>query len=470
MNKRALVFIKNIFSSMAVNVTKMLITLLLTLVLPKFIGEADYSYWQLYLFYFTYLAYSSIGWCEGTHLKYGGEDYEKLPASAMAGQFWTLAIYELIFNGIFSVCVFLFVRDDIKVQLLVWAAVSALLDILRYYLQIVLQATYRINLYAKIAMWERVLFLIFSLFFLLIGKRSYIFFVYAEIIARAVSLIYAVAMCKEIVFVRLPGPAEIKTETRELIKIGYKLLVATVAGQLIIGVVRFAIENQWGNLVFGKVSLALSMVNMIITFIAAVSVVVFPMLKKMEQDRLTDIYIIMREVITTSLVCVLLLYAPMKKVLTLWLPQYELSLRYLALLLPICIYETRYLVLLSTYFKTLRQERMQLKTNLVSMGLSVLGTIAVVYGFKSLEGAIILIVLLIGFKAYYSESIIAGTLKVKVDFKWEIIMIVAFITSSWFLNDWQAMGVYALCLAVYCVCRRKKITGIIQQVKVLLKG
>ena len=68
MNKKVYGFISNIFNSMTVNASRIIITFVLTLVLPKFLGEADYSYWQLYLFYFTYLAYTSLGWCEGTYL------------------------------------------------------------------------------------------------------------------------------------------------------------------------------------------------------------------------------------------------------------------------------------------------------------------------------------------------------------------------------------------------------------------
>ena len=64
--------------ALSANVIRLMISVVMTLVLPRILGVEEYSYWQLYLFYVTYTAYSSIGWCEGTYLKYGGMEYAKL--------------------------------------------------------------------------------------------------------------------------------------------------------------------------------------------------------------------------------------------------------------------------------------------------------------------------------------------------------------------------------------------------------
>ena len=88
--------------ALSANVIRLMISVVMTLVLPRILGVEEYSYWQLYLFYVTYTAYSSIGWCEGTYLKYGGMEYAKLDRSRMAGQFWALAVFQLIFCTVFG--------------------------------------------------------------------------------------------------------------------------------------------------------------------------------------------------------------------------------------------------------------------------------------------------------------------------------------------------------------------------------
>ena len=94
----------------------------------------------------------------------------------------------------------------------------------------------------------------------------------------------------DVVFVKLASPKEIAEEAKELVGCGFKLLFASLASQLIIGIVRFAVEQEWGTVVFGKISLTLSMSNMLITCISAVSVVLFPVLKKMDYKRLSEVY------------------------------------------------------------------------------------------------------------------------------------------------------------------------------------
>ena len=69
MNTKVRQFLKNIIGAVGANVVRLMISIILTLLLPKLMGLEQYSYWQLYLFYGTYLAYSSLGWCEGIMLK-----------------------------------------------------------------------------------------------------------------------------------------------------------------------------------------------------------------------------------------------------------------------------------------------------------------------------------------------------------------------------------------------------------------
>lgn len=65
----------------------------------------------------------------------------------------------------------------------------------------------------------------------------------------------------------------------ENISVGIKLMFANIASMLIIGIVRFGIERAWDVATLGKVSLTLSILNMII-FINAVGIIMFPTLRR----------------------------------------------------------------------------------------------------------------------------------------------------------------------------------------------
>lgn len=459
MNVKFSNFIKGFMHAVSANVIRLMISIILTLLLPKLLGVEEYSFWQLYLFYVTYTAYSSLGFCEGTYLKYGGKKYKELDGKVMASQFWTLAIYEVLFSIVCGLIFQQVVPDKEKSFILCLALISSVFDILRYLLQCVLQATNRIKEFARVMTSERVLFFVFLMITLLLGYRDYRFLIASEILARIVSMIYAMVLCKEKVFVRFAWNKDSFQESKELVGIGFKLLLATLASQLVIGIVRFMIELKWGTVVFGKVSLTLSLSNMVITCIGAVSIVLFPVLKNMEKEKLDQLYETMRMVLTVPVLFVLLFYAPMKLILSAWLPQYAESLRYLAVLLPICVYETRSYALINTYFKAYRKENDILLVNVVTVILSLVLSAFAVLVCESLDLAVVSIVILMVFKSVYAEWIMKKYvhIHVGVDNILEIILTLVFIVSSLLLSEWTAFLVYLAAYVLYLLIRRRKI-------------
>lgn len=284
---------------------------------------------------------------------------------------------------------------------------------------------------------------------------------------------YAMYVCREIVFAKLDSFHEITKESKEIIGIGYKLLVASFASQLIIGIVRFAIEQKWGTIVFGKVSLTLSLSNMVITCIGAVSVVLFPMLKKMKEETLEELFLTMRTVLTVPVLAVLIFYTPMRWILELWLPQYHDSLHYLAVLFPICVYETRSVALIDTYLKAYRKEKLILFNSLVTVGISALLSWITVFLMGSLDAAVISIVLLMMFKNIFSEKmLLRSSLPVKVwkDNILEVALTGIFILVNWKIGGITAMLLYTAAYIIYVLLKSKDIKREMKNLKKIVRG
>lgn len=473
MNQKFRNFLKNFMHALSANVIRLMISVVMTLVLPRILGVEEYSYWQLYLFYVTYTAYSSIGWCEGTYLKYGGMEYAKLDRSRMAGQFWALAVFQLIFCTVFGTAAHFLIDNPYKSTILMLALVSSMFDILRYLLQNILQTTGRIKDFARIMTLERMLFFVLSVGALLLGFRNFYVLIFMEITGRILSMCYAMYVCREIVFAKSDSFHEITKESKEIIGIGYKLLAASFASQLIIGIVRFAIEQKWGTIVFGKVSLTLSLSNMVITCIGAVSVVLFPMLKKMKEETLEELFLTMRTVLTVPVLAVLIFYTPMRWILELWLPQYHDSLHYLAVLFPICVYETRSVALIDTYLKAYRKEKLILFNSLVTVGISALLSWITVFLMGSLDAAVISIVLLMMFKNIFSEKmLLRSSLPVKVwkDNILEVALTGIFILVNWKIGGITAMLLYTAAYIIYVLLKSKDIKREMKNLKKIARG
>lgn len=103
-----------------------------------------------------------------------------------------------------------------------------------------------------------------------------------------------------------------------------------------------------------------------------------------------------------------------KSILSVWLPQYAESLKYMAILFPICAYESKMSLIINTYMKALRKERTLLYINLVTVGLSICMAGLTCYFMRSLDLAIFSIVVLMAFRSVISEKILSKYLSVPI--------------------------------------------------------
>ena len=472
MNVKAKQFLKNIIGAVGANVVRLMISVMLTLLLPKLMGPEEYSYWQLYLFYGTYLAYSSLGWCEGITLKYGGAHYDELNKPLIIGQVWMLFGYELLFFGGLWLITSMLEIQRIKHILLLLACVSAVFDILRYMVQSILHTVNRIQDYIRVVLLERLFFVAAAGLALLLGFDSVLALVLSEIIARLASMLYSFWVIRDMVCTPPAKRQETLLEAKSEISIGCKLLWALLASQLVIGIIRFAIEQKWGVLQFGQISLTISLSNMIVTCVSAIGVVIFPMIKRMRGDQMERIYTPTRTLMSVAIWGLLLFFGPFKWVLSRWLPQYAGALEYLVLLFPLCLYESRTAMLTTTYLKAYREEKNILKVNVAAVVLSVIAAVLTVFVAEDLTLAVLAISLLCMAKAYMTEFYVCRHLRFPLwrELLMESGMTALFMVSGWYGGYVTATAVYALGYVVYLVLQRRLILEGLQLLKVEMRG
>ena len=88
-------FLKRLSISFLANFITIMVSLAATVILPKFLELEQYGYWQVYLFYTSYVGLMHLGLNDGIYLRYGGESYNKLDYSMFHGQYKILLIVEL---------------------------------------------------------------------------------------------------------------------------------------------------------------------------------------------------------------------------------------------------------------------------------------------------------------------------------------------------------------------------------------
>ena len=471
MNTKLRNILENITYTFTANILTMLISIIMTLILPKFLGVTDYSYYQLYIFFISYVGFFHFGWIDGIYLKIGGMEYNDLEKSNYVTQFWMLNLLEIIIAAIISIFALFTIKNIDKSFVLISTSVCGVITILRTYLLFILQSTNRIKEYAKYTRVDRFIYFALVIVFLFLGFKNYKIILYIDIFSKLVALVLCANKMKDIVFGKLNISKNTLLEIFENISIGIKLMLANIASTLIIGVVRFGIQKNWDIETFGKISLTLNISNLLMTFINAVAVIMFPLLRREEESNLPKIYVILRSTLMILLYMMLIFYYPIKLILSTWLPQYADSLRYMALLFPICIYESKMSMLINTYLKSFRKEKSMLIINTISLILSLILTISSVFILNNLTLAILSIVFLLGFRCVIGELVLTKIMNILIykDIILETVLTAIFIISSWFINNMFCSIIYTCFYLIYVFIKRKDIKRTILLFKKILR-
>lgn len=457
MENKGIQFIKNFSYTISSNLISLIISTLVVIVVPKLVGVEEYGYWQLYLFYSSYVGFLHFGWSDGIYLRYGGEEYSDLDKKAFSSQFYMMMLFQFFIAVIIVIVSLVFCNDNNRVFILTMVAINAVIVNVLSVLLLTLQATNRIKDYAQINIISRVTYILLIIIFLFIGIREYRLMIVADLTGKALSLLYAIYACKDIVIKKLNTLNFSFAETTENIRVGIKLMFANIASMLIIGVVRFGIEYSWDVSTFGKISLTLSVSNLLMLFINATGIVIFPVLRKLSIEALPELYLIIRDILMAILFGVLVLYFPMNALLSTWLPNYTESLVFMALLFPISLYEGKMGLLINTYLKTLRKEKFIMKVNLIVLLLSVLSTILTTVIFRNLNAAVLSILLAIAIRSILAEIYLSKALKINVikDIIYETTLAILFIVIGWYINSIIGFVLYLLTVSFYFFLKRK---------------
>lgn len=462
--------IKNFSYTLASNIIAFLISALVTFIVPKVLGVENYSYFQLYLFYVNYTGFLHFGWADGIYLRYGGKYYEELDREKFSGQFRSYCLIECVFTFFILFVTFLWDIPFDKRFVLAMLAVSIPLHLSKTFLQYVLQGTNRIKEYAGLSILDRSIYVILVLGIVVFRIDDYKGIVWADLAGKTGSLIYAVYQCRDIVFSKTEKISAVLKEAWANISEGINLMISNIASMLIIGLVRLGIENQWDMVTFGKVSLTMSVSNLLMVFIRAVATIMFPLLRRINSEKFIEIYSLIRAGIMPLLLGMLMLYYPVKVVMSAWLPQYAESLNYnMALLFPMCVYESKMSMLIETYMKSLRKERTLLVVNILTVLLSVLLTGITVFGMHNLDMAACSILVLLMFRCIVAESMLSRiiSIKVKTDILLEAALTDIFVWSSWFIGGMHGLMIYAVSYILYLSIKYKDIKSVWNVVKTM---
>lgn len=433
-----------------------------TLFVPKILGVEEYGYYQLFIFYSSYVSFFQLGLNDGVYLQHGGEGRDVIDRGLIRGEMRVGLCYQafaaVIIAGYGLVC-----EDDAGRTLVILAAAAyLLLSNTTYFVSYVFQAMNETRIASYSTVVNRAVYIVPLLACIFLRVDDFFVYVCFYLLAQAVSLAYCLWEGREFLRARPPAPRAAVRETLRSMRLGIVLTVANVTGSLIMGMARLVIDSVWGLSAFGEVSLSLSIVNFALTFISQVAMVLFPALRTAGADRAREYYARIRDGLAVVLPAAMLLYAPLRALVGLWLPQYEESLIYLAFLFPVCLFEAQSNLTVITFLKVRCEPRTLLLMNVAALAVTAAAQGAAALLFGSAEAVVMASLIGVAFR-YTVGTMYLGGVYGSRNVKAMGCMYadsLAFMAAAYFLPLWLGFVCCVGVLAIHLVVCRQEATAL----------
>lgn len=458
-------FHKNLLYAFSAQFVSMGMSVLISLILPKLLGVEEFAYWQMFILYSGYVGFFHFGLSDGLYLRYGGTSLADMDKSLIGSQFRFMVLWQAVISVILLAAVPVFVGEASRRFVWKMTAIYLVLANATWCMGFIFQAANETRVYSKATIISKALVALYIVATLFLDNHDFRHYIISYVLAQGVAAVYCLYKGREFLTARwIPGKT-LLAETLKNAAIGINLTFANIASSLTLGIGKIFVDHRWGLSAFGILSLSISLVNFALQFISQVSMVLFPQLRQTGEKDRVRLYNALDQILGIVLCGVLIFYVPCRLLLMAWLPEYAEGLRYLGILLPICVLDGKMQLLYTTYLKVLRKEKSLFRINIFCCGLCFVLCIA----FAELSEEVISVAYAM-LTAIAVRNLISGRLLARVmNQRWNKDVITDLFLCAWFvllnqlLSANLAMLLYAGGYLLVCIWNRKKIVAIVKK-------
>lgn len=407
--------IKNIGHMTIAQLFVMVLSIGMSVFVPKFVGISEFSYWQLFIFYASYTGCLHFGLNDGIYLKQGGKQMNDNDKINISNQLWfSIAFQCIMLLGLYSILSFTNDSVDRKIIYL-YICIYAIVNNIFNYCGSVLQSINHIKNYSKYLLIDKIFVILYIFVILLCHRKDYDFLIWGYIGGRSLALSILLYNYRPIFLCSLSFKKNVIRKMFSNVAIGYNLMIANIASAFILGVGRFVVDIHYPIEVFGKVSFAFTLTGFVLALISQVGNSVFPILASKGKEFHKKLFPSLEAFLQLLLPICYLAYPIIYSLIYFYLPQYNESLSYFIILFPLCVFEAKISMLYNTYMKVLRLEHKLLVINLLSVSISAILVLLSYHIFQSIYSIIMSLVIAVLFKSFYLNYVISQYLDIKME-------------------------------------------------------
>ena len=390
---------RNIFFMYLAQMVQMLLSIVMSVYVPMIVGLKEFSFWQLFIFYSSYVGMLHLGLNDGIYLKYGGSKLDDKEKISISNQLWFSMAFQVIILLVLFIVLVCNAASKERVSVFGFVFLYAIINNIFNFCGSTFQAINKIKLYSITVIADRLFVIVSIVTLTLLGEPHFKVLIICYIIGKSIAALILLIRGKDIFLRNLCNLLQVIHEMFSNIKTGCNLMLANIASTFIIGVGRLFVDLNYPIEVFGIVSFAFTMTGFVLALISQVGNAVFPVLKGKSTNMLRNIYpcvnLLLSDILPLCYLCLPLLFWFINK----FLIQYKGSLEYFVYIMPMCIFEAKNAMLYNTYMKMLRKERFLLVINIISVIVSLLLSLFTIYVIHSLPLLIVGLVVSVILKA-----------------------------------------------------------------------
>jgi O-antigen/teichoic acid export membrane protein len=428
------------------------------IVMPRYMGTEQFGYYQIYMLYLAYLNLAGLGFNDGIALYYGGRDYADLPFARLGRAVQLFVIYISTIVIVLMAASLFFVKGE---YLFICLLLS--FSVFSYCLFCLLITTFlacgHTELYNICNLMQKAIFAGIAIVLIFQGLIGFRMFVIAEAAIMVCVNIFLCIKARKLLTFPKASMQEGFSELKEKCSHGIFITISAIMISLVPTFGRMLVQFNMSIGEYGIYSFAQSMVNIVFVFVTAFGAILFPIVKRIDEDKQPEYYRILHLLLKTIIYLFLWCYPAIYFLIRIYLPAYFPATQYLPLLLATCIPMSKIHILIVPFCKSWRKEKKLMRANLICLAAMVAVTSGVYQIFGTINsialGSLLTLTAWRLFLEYYCFLKVPGYQKSA----WaeELAVLLAFIAFYQFLPLQHAFFAYSLLVVIYLVVKKKQV-------------
>lgn len=379
--------IKSILKVAVSNIISLLSGVFVGFILPKIIGVTDYGYYKTFSLYISYVGMFHFGIEDGIYLLYGGKDFSELDEEKFRFYTLFLIILEAVIGIVIGAISCIWLSSEMRFIFIFVAIYLFTINIGNYY-QFISQITERFTELTIVGIIRSCLTILSIAVMWVLSRHTkfvvdYKIYIVCVVVISCLILVSYMFIYRKLTFGKHISWSEGVKDIKFFMKSGFPLMVANLSSSLILTIDRQFVNIYFDTDTYAIYAFAYNMLSLITTATSAVSIVIFPVMKKLDEESLTNSYCNFIAIILIFVSGCLLVYFPLIPFINWFLPQYVASLDIFRIILPGLVGSSAITIIMHNYYKTLGYNLRFFIISLSVLILSAIADITVYYIFKS---------------------------------------------------------------------------------------